>query len=143
MAALRKESKESPRIRFSADIFTLIAAAFLVVAAMSFSATTAGWLSFAVSIAVVLVCGAAAMSDRRRGAARPIHGAIVVVGLWSIVSSLAFSGTALTWIVFANALVLGVLALADLVAHEITTERVVHELDVRAGERATPEQRAT
>lgn len=138
MAALRKES---PSIRFSADIFTMLAAGFLVVAAMSFSANAAGWLSFAVSILVVLVCAAAAMTDRRRGA-RPIHGAIVLVGLWSIVASLAFNGTALTWLVFANALVLGLLALVDLVAHEITTERVVHELDVRAGERPAQEQRA-
>jgi hypothetical protein len=43
----------------------------------------------------------------------------------------AFSGTALTWLVFADAIAVGVLALADLVAHEATTERIVHSLEVR------------
>jgi len=33
--------------------------------------------------------------------------------------------------VFADAIAVGVLALADLTAHEATTERVVHQLEVR------------
>lgn len=37
---------------------------------------------------------------------------------------------ALTWLVFADALAVGVLALADLTAHEATTERIVHALEV-------------
>jgi hypothetical protein len=44
-----------------------------------------------------------------------------------------FSGTALTWLVFADALLIGVLALADLTAHEATTENVVHQLEVLDG----------
>jgi len=43
----------------------------------------------------------------------------------------SFSGTALTWLVFADAIAVGVLALADLAAHEATTERIVHQLEVR------------
>lgn len=128
-----------PKLRFSVDVLTLIGAAFLVVAAMTYSAGIARWLSFAVSIGIVLICAAAAVTDRSRGA-RPIHSAIIVVALWSIVAALVFSGTVLTWLVFANALLLGALALVDLIAHEVTTERVVHELDVRAGERLQREQ---
>ena len=55
-------------------------------------------------------------------------------------TALAFSGTLLTWLVFADALAVGVLALADLTAHEATTEKVVHQLVVHDG--TTAEQRA-
>ena len=52
---------------------------------------------------------------------------------WSLIAALVFSGTALTWLVFADALLIGVLALADLTAHEATTENVVHQLEVLDG----------
>jgi hypothetical protein len=42
-----------------------------------------------------------------------------------------FSGSLLGWLVFADALALVAVALADLTAHEVSTERVVHTLDVR------------
>jgi hypothetical protein len=58
------------------------------------------------------------------------------VGLWSLIAALAFSGSLLTWLVFADAIALGVIALADLTAHEVTTENVVHRLVV------TPENAA-
>ena len=53
-----------------------------------------------------------------------------MVALWSLIAALAFSGTALTWLVFADAIALGVLALADLAVHEATTERIVHSIEV-------------
>jgi hypothetical protein len=46
---------------------------------------------------------------------------------------LAFSGTRLTWLVFAGAIAVGALALADLTAHEASTEKVVHQLVVHDG----------
>ena len=58
------------------------------------------------------------------------HGIVGLVALWSLVAALAFSGTLLTWLVFADAIAVGVLALADLTAHEATTEKVVHQLVV-------------
>jgi hypothetical protein len=73
-----------------------------------------------------------------RPQARPRPGGLVA--LWSLVAALAFSGTLLTWLVFADALAVGVLALADLTAHEATTEKVVHQLVVHDGTAA--EQRA-
>jgi hypothetical protein len=36
----------------------------------------------------------------------------------------------LTWLVFADAIAVGVLALADLTAHELTSESVIHRLEV-------------
>ena len=51
----------------------------------------------------------------------------------TLVAALAFSGTLLTWLIFADAIAVGVLALADLTAHEATTEKVVHQLVVHDG----------
>ena len=69
-----------------------------------------------------------------RAAGRKIgHGVVGLAALWSLIAALVFSGTALTWLVFADAILVGVLALADLAAHEATTENVVHQLEVLDG----------
>ena len=92
---------------------------------------------------ITVIAGASAVltpkSARKLG-----HGVIALAALWSLVAALAFSGTLLTWLVFADAIAVGVLALADLTAHEATTEKVVHQLVVHDGTMAggTAEQRA-
>jgi hypothetical protein len=67
-------------------------------------------------------------NDRKLG-----HGLVALIALWSLSAALAFSGTLLTWLVFADAIAVGLLALADLTAHEATTEKVVHQLVVHDG----------
>lgn len=115
--------------RFGLDILFVLGAAFLAVAAMSFSAPVAGWLSFGVSTGLA-AAAIASLSMTRSAGRRAGHGLITLIGLWSLTAALAFSGTALTWLVFADAIALGVAALADLTAHEVTTESVVHRLEV-------------
>ena len=116
--------------RFLLDSLFVVAGAFLTVASMAWAAGTAGWTAFGVSAGVTVLAAASAglakKSSRRFG-----HGLIALAALWSLVASVAFSGTALTWLVFADAIAVGVLALADLAAHEATTERIVHSLEVR------------
>jgi len=116
--------------RFLLDILFVVAGAFLVVASMAWSAGTAGWTAFGVSAGVTLLAATSAAmaktASRRLG-----HGLLGLVALWSLAAALAFSGTALTWLVFADAIAVGVLALADLTAHEATSERIVHQLEVR------------
>jgi hypothetical protein len=58
------------------------------------------------------------------------HAAVALAGLWSLIAALVFSGTVLTWLVFADAIALGVIAIADLTAHEFSEESVVHRLEV-------------
>jgi hypothetical protein len=115
--------------RFGLDILFVVGAAFLTVAAMSFSTPVAGWLGFGVSTALA-VLAIASLTMARSAGQRVGHGLIGLVGLWSLIAALVFSGTALTWLVFADAIALGVLALGDLTAHEVTTENVVHHLEV-------------
>src|SRR4029077_1097193 len=123
--------------RFILDNLFLLAAAFLVVASMTWSAGVAGWIAFGVSAAITVIAGASAVLTTR-GARKVGHGLVALVALWSLVAALAFSGSLLTWLVFADALGVGVIALADLTAHEVTTEKVVHQLVVHDG---TTEQR--
>jgi hypothetical protein len=118
--------------RFILDNLFLLAAAFLVVVSMAWSAGVAGWTAFGVSTGITVIAAASAVLTRQT--ARKIgHGLVGLAALWSLVAALSFSGTVLTWLVFADAIAVGVLALADLTAHEATTERVVHQLVVHDG----------
>jgi hypothetical protein len=116
--------------RFTLDSLYVVAGAFLTVAAMAWSANTAGWTAFGVSAGVTIVAAASAALAKKTSH-RFGHGLIALVALWSLVAALAFSGPALTWLVFADAIAVGVLGLADLAVHEATTERIVHQLEVR------------
>jgi hypothetical protein len=96
---------------------------------MAFSASVAGWLAFGVSTGLTVIAVGSAVTTRKTGQ-RIGHSLLAVVGLWSLIAALTFSGAALTWLVFADAIALGALALVDLTAHEVTTESVVHHLEV-------------
>ena len=116
--------------RFLLDSLFVVAGAFLTVASMAWAAGTAGWTAFGVSVGVtVLATASAAMA--KKNSQRFGHGLLALVALWSLIAAVAFSGTTLTWLVFADAVAVGVLALADLAVHEATTERIVHQLEVR------------
>jgi hypothetical protein len=117
--------KLSPR--FALDNLFVVAAAFLAVSAMTFTASKAGWIGFGVSTGLTVLAFGSAVAASATGQ-KIGHSALGLVGLWSLVAALAFSGTVLTWLVFADAIALGVVALADLTAHEVTTENVVHRL---------------
>ena len=116
--------------RFLLDSLFVVAGAFLAVASMAWAADTAGWTAFGVSAGVTVLAAASAVLAKR-GSRRLGHGLLGLVALWSLVAALAFSGAVLTWLVFADAIAVGVFALADLATHEATTERIVHQLEVR------------
>lgn len=116
-------------LRFALDNLFVLGAAFLAVSVMAFSATVAGWLAFGVSTGLA-VLAAASMASAHRTGQRIGHGVAGLVALWSLIAALIFTGSALTWLVLADATALGVVALADLTAHEVSTENVVHRLEV-------------
>ncbi|HEY4461521.1 MAG TPA: hypothetical protein VGN41_02555 [Streptosporangiaceae bacterium] len=118
--------------RFILDNLFLVAGAFLAIGAMTWTIGVAHWVAFGVSAGLVVIAGLGAVLARKAG--RKIgHGLVALAALWSLIAALVFSGTALTWLVFADAILVGVLALADLTAHEATTENVVHQLEVLDG----------
>ena len=116
-------------LRFALDNLFVLGAAFLAVSAMAFSVTLAGWLAFGVSTGLA-VLAAASMATAHRAGQRIGHGAVGLVALWSLIAALIFTGNVLAWLVLADAIALGVVALADLTAHEVSTENVVHRLEV-------------
>lgn len=122
--------------RYALDVVTMLGGGFLALSALTFSAGVAGWLAFGVSTGIAVLAVAGALFTHRTSA-RIGHGVTAVVAIWSLIAALVFAGPVLTWLVFADALALLVVALADLTVHEVTTERVVHALDVRTEDQAT------
>jgi hypothetical protein len=120
--------------RFALNTFAVLAGGFLAVSAMTLEGSVVEWLGFGVSTAVAVV-GVAGLVLARRTSARAGHGILAAVGLWSLIASLVFTGGALTWLVFAAGAAFVAAALGDLTAHELSTERVVHSLEVRPAER--------
>jgi hypothetical protein len=59
-----------------------------------------------------------------------LAGAFGAVALWEVVQTSVFPGDVSRWLTLANGLVVAVLASAGLVAHELSSERVVHVLEV-------------
>jgi hypothetical protein len=118
-------------LKYAINLLVALAGGFLVVASRTFAANTAGWLGLGIGIFAVVLAGlgAAGTGLRLRSVG---YGVTAAVGVWTIVSSSVFSGALLGWLVFADALALVAVALADLTAHEVSTERVVHTIDVRS-----------
>jgi hypothetical protein len=131
--------KLSPR--FVLDNLFVVGGAFLAVVAMAFTASVAGWIGFGVFTGLTVLAFVSAVVARATGQ-KIGHTILGLVGLWSLVAALAFSGTVLTWLVFADAIALGVIALADLTAHEVTTESVVHRLVITETPAASESGRA-
>ncbi|GAA5168674.1 MULTISPECIES: hypothetical protein [Amycolatopsis] len=118
--------------RFGVDVLGILAGAFLAVTAVAFTAPVAGWIGFGVFTGLTVIGALGAILSHRLSA-RIGHGVLALVGLWSLIAALVFTTPAL---VFADALAVVLVALVDLTAHELSTERVVHQLEVRTPEQA-------
>jgi hypothetical protein len=115
--------------RFALDTLFVIGGAFLAVFAMAATASVAGWTGFGVFTGLAVIALASALLGHgatRRGS----HALLGVIAVLGLVAALVYAGTALTWLVFAGGVAIAVIALADLAAHEVTTEKVVHQLVV-------------
>jgi hypothetical protein len=131
-----------------------VAGAFIV--AMTFALNVPGtnydtlrWLAFGVGVAagvmalgallqrIVLRDGAHAVEGEARGrvAAIVMTSASLAVSVGMIVTMAAYSTSSLRWIAFALGLGLAGISLAAHVAHELTSERVRHELEIGAPSR--------
>lgn len=125
------------RLHFISRLALLIGAAFLVVVTQVWTGTTLEWLIFAGGVGMIALAGAALVPGTSR-AQRVLDGVLGVLGVWTVIEALVFSGAALTWISFGGAVGAAAIAVAGLLLHELRTERVVHELTVTA-ERAPAE----
>ena len=116
--------------RYLSNLALTAAAGFLVVAEFAFTLTTAAWLTFALAIGFVAISGFMLIAGRHI-VQRAIGGLGLVIGAWTIVASLVFAPATVMWLGFASAVALVALGIAGLTSHELTTERVVHSLQVQ------------
>jgi hypothetical protein len=116
-------------IRYITNVALMVAAGFLVVATQAFGAPTAAALTFAVVIGLTIVSLYTAVGVKSI-AQRVIGGVGVVLGAWTIVASLVFVPATAASLGFAAAIAFVGLGLAGLTVHELSTERVVHALEV-------------
>src|SRR5262249_20126403 len=107
----------------------LLVAGFLVLASQVWTGGTLEWL-FIVGGVVMIALAAIGLVRERPSAQRGIDALVALLGVWSIVQAIAFTGSTLECVSFATAIGGAVLATAGLMIHEMTTERVVHELSV-------------
>jgi hypothetical protein len=115
--------------RYLSNLALTVAAGFLVVATQAFTLGTVTSLTFALSIGFLVISLFMLISDRTL-VQRAIGGVGAVIGAWTIVASLVFTQTTVQTLGFAAALAMAGLGLIGLTVHELTTERVVHSLEV-------------
>jgi hypothetical protein len=122
-------------VRYSLWVALGIAAAFLVVASASFALTAIQGLALGIGIGtLVMSLGLAAFY--RSNPVSLVTGLVsAAVSGWMIVESQVFSLPAVQNLTLAASLAIAGLALVGLTAHELTTERVVHSLEVQSGQR--------
>jgi Asp-tRNA(Asn)/Glu-tRNA(Gln) amidotransferase A subunit family amidase len=118
-------------IRYLYNITIALAAGFLVVATQAFAAPTVAWLTFAIAVGATAL-GAGMLFTHGGMSNRALAGVGVALGIWTIVASLVFAPATVVWLGFASALAFVGLALVGLTLHELTTERVVHSLEVES-----------
>lgn len=132
------------RVRYAATLCLALLAGFMVVQTFAFAGGTVQSIGFALGIALVAAGGAGLMlSLTRQGPKQRITspalrvpvwdiiGALTTgIGAWQIVQTLVFSTGTSRWLTFANGCALVVFALIGLVMHELSTERVVHALEL-------------
>ena len=115
-------------LRFVTNLLVALAGGLIVVCSQAFRAGVTGWITFGIALGILTVLSLAQF-DRMRGIAqRGLDGITGVLGIWTVIASVVFAGAALTWLSFAEALGFVALAVAGLVLHELTTERIVHTL---------------
>jgi hypothetical protein len=134
------------RERFFFNLGALIAAVLLIVAAAAFGpgAVKGVGLGIGTFCCIVSVWFVGAVTHRRRfegyrelrvfghriGVWSMMAGAIATVAVWEVVQSASFEADVSRWLTLANGVLIAILGCVGLVMHEVTTERVVHVLEV-------------
>lgn len=135
------------RDRFFFDLGAVGAAFLLILAAVAFGREASRWVGLGIGIAwaVVSLTFIATLMHQRRfegyrelrlfghrwGLWSALAGGMATVAIWEVIGAAVFDPNVSRWLTLANGLVIAMLGCVGLVMHEITTERVVHVLDVQ------------
>jgi hypothetical protein len=123
------------RIRFISWLAIGLAAAFLVVATAAFTLPVIDALALGISIGTLVVSLGIANAYRQHVPTLVPALLTAIVSAWTIVASQVFSQATVQNLTLAGSLAIGGLALAGLTVHELSTEHIVHSLEVSAGQR--------
>jgi hypothetical protein len=115
--------------RYLTNLGLAIIGGFAIVASQVWSVPVFMWLMFGAGIVALAFFTGAGLPARGR-VQRSLDGVVALIGAWTIVASLIFTGTLVTWLGFASGAAFVALAIAGLTLHELSTERVVHSLEV-------------
>jgi hypothetical protein len=134
------------RQRFVFNLSALGVATMLMLAAVGFGPRAGKWVGLGVGIAGCATSSlfVALLVHERRYSGRVelrfrghrfdvfsfLGGSMATIGVWEIVAAAVFQPRISRWLTLADGLVIGALACAGLVLHELTRERVVHVLEV-------------
>lgn len=118
--------------RYLTNIVLALIGGFLLVTSQAFGVATFMWLMLASGIAMIVVAAPGVTIASRGDVQRGLDSVLSLLGIWTIVASMAFGGAAVTWLGFASGAALLALALVGLTMHELSTERIVHSLEVRS-----------
>jgi hypothetical protein len=114
--------------RFITNLVVLLAGGFVAVASQIFGTQTTAWIAFGVALGTLGVIAVAQRSAMRSDVQSVLDLMMGALAIWSAVASMIFSGSLLMWLSFGDALGLVALAIGGLVAHELSTEHMVHTL---------------
>ncbi len=117
--------------RFLTNTGLSVLGGFTVIASIVWAPATFMWLMLGAGIVAAALSLAIAVPGRGN-VQRGLDGAIGILGAWTIVASLVFTGGVVTWLGFASGAAFVGLALLGLALHELSTERVVHSFEVRS-----------
>ena len=115
-------------IRYASYLVTALVAGFIVVVTQAFAPSTAAWIAFGAG--VFFIVSALGQSISATLAHRVVQFGTLVLGVLIVIESLVASGSSVQWLSFAGALAVLALSLIGLTIHELSTERVVHSLEV-------------
>ena len=125
--------------RYLTNIGLALMGGFLVVVSQAWSVSVFMWVMLGIGIAAMALAGSAGIPGRGRSQ-RVLDGIIGVLGAWTIVASVVFAGSVVTWLGLGSGAAFVALAVIGLTLHELYTERVVHSFEVRtpAAELSSP-----
>lgn len=126
-------------IRYGSYLLTALVAGFVVVVTQAFAPSPAAWIAF--GAAVFFIVTASLQAVQAGLVHRLVYLGTGVLGILMVIETLIASGSAVQWLSFAGALGVLALQLIGLTFHELSTERVVHSLEV-SGERTGASQHA-
>ena len=127
-------------IRYGSYLLMALVAGFVVVASHAFLPGTVGWITFGAGVFFIVA------ATLRLADSGLIHrltaGGIQALGILIVIEALLAAGSTVVWLSFAGGLAVLALTLIGLTVHELSTERVVHSLELSSTRSSSPREPA-